>query len=191
MKYLPEWCPGASVKKLAREWRLVLETLADKPFEFALRLKSKRPEEKSYVSQQLDILGHPPDSYETRAIKWTAATLYGAGADTVRLSRTIQYNSNADYPLKTVSALSTFYLAMMLFPDIQRTAQKELDTVIGPTRLPTLDDRDSLPYINALLWEVIRWHPVAPLGVPHMAMDDDYYNGYCIPKGAVLIANIW
>jgi cytochrome P450 len=54
---------------------------------------------------------------------------------------------------------------MVLHPDVQRKAQKELDIVLGPEgRLPKLIDRASLPYIECILQEVLRWRPVAPLG---------------------------
>ena len=72
---------------------------------------------------------------------------------------------------------------MAMYPDIQREAQKELDRVIGANRLPEFDDRDSLPYLNALLKEVMRWHTIAPIAVPHSTVADDEYNGYFIPKG--------
>jgi cytochrome P450 len=53
---------------------------------------------------------------------------------------------------------------MMLFPDVQKRVQMELDTVIGTERLPTFEDRSSLPYVEAVLRETLRWHPVFPLG---------------------------
>jgi cytochrome P450 len=53
---------------------------------------------------------------------------------------------------------------MLLFPEVQARAQQELDEVIGHDRLPSLNDRDKLPYLNALVLEVIRWHTVAPIG---------------------------
>jgi cytochrome P450 len=40
----------------------------------------------------------------------------------------------------------------------------EIDTVIGPTRLPTGADRESLPYVSAMVKEVLRLYPVAPIG---------------------------
>lgn len=45
---------------------------------------------------------------------------------------------------------------MLLYPDAQAAAQKELDDVVGRSRLPEIDDRDSLPYISAILNEVLR-----------------------------------
>lgn len=67
-------------------------------------------------------------------------------------------------PIQTVSSLSSFFLAMVIHPEIQIKAQQELDSVIGGGRLPDFTDRASLPYINAIVKEVIRWSPVAPLG---------------------------
>jgi cytochrome P450 len=65
--------------------------------------------------------------------------------------------------LQTLSALTNFMLAMTLYPDIVSRAQAELDTVTGGERLPTFEDRDQLPLINAILKEVLRWIPVLPL----------------------------
>jgi len=53
---------------------------------------------------------------------------------------------------------------MTLFPHVQKKAQKEVDTVIGRTRLPTGADRESLPYVSAVVKEVLRMYPVAPIG---------------------------
>ena len=56
-------------------------------------------------------------------------------------------------------------MAMVLFPEAQRKAQAEIDRVIGPDRLPSLADRENLPYVEALVKEVFRFNPVAPLGL--------------------------
>jgi cytochrome P450 len=58
---------------------------------------------------------------------------------------------------------------MTLNPSIQTRAQAELDSVIGSNddiemRLPTFSDRDRLPYVNAIVKEVLRWNPSVPLG---------------------------
>ncbi|KAI0800117.1 cytochrome P450 [Fomes fomentarius] len=89
------------------------------------------------------------------------------------------------------SACASAYAAMTLFPEVQRRAQAELDAVIGSDRLPTHNDKPSLPYITALLTEVYRWKPVVPLGVPHRVMEDDEYQGYRIPRGAITIQIPW
>ena len=51
---------------------------------------------------------------------------------------------------------------MTLFPDVQKKAQAEIDAVVGPDRLPSFADRDTLPYTEALVSEVFRWNAVVP-----------------------------
>ena len=97
---------------------------------------------------------------------------------------------------------------MALYPEAQKKAQAEIDAVVGPDRLPNFEDRPSLPYINAVVKESMRWHVPAPLGafllssvlfliltgseaIPHMATNDDEYDGYYIPKGTVVLGNAW
>ena len=53
---------------------------------------------------------------------------------------------------------------MVLNPDVQRKAQRELDQVVGPHRLPDFADQPSLPYVDAIVKETLRWNPVVPLG---------------------------
>jgi len=72
---------------------------------------------------------------------------------------------------------------MVVHPGIQRKAQQHLDEVLGSGRLPTLEDRPNLPYIEAVYRELIRWKVPAPIGLAHVSTQDDYYEGYYIPKG--------
>ncbi|EJU04023.1 cytochrome P450 [Dacryopinax primogenitus] len=90
----------------------------------------------------------------------------------------------------TKVALQYFFLAMLLHPEVAREAQKQLDTVIG-SRPPTFEDQSNLPYIEAILKEVLRWRPPTPGGLAHMTTDDISYEGYLIPQGTMLIDNIW
>ena len=99
---------------------------------------------------------------------------------------------------------------MTLFPEAQKKAQAEIDAAIGPDRLPTFSDREHLPFVDAIIKEVARWHVVAPLGnvhfahlcpyvhlkcygvgLPHTVSEDDIHEGYYIPKGTVVIPNAW
>lgn len=58
----------------------------------------------------------------------------------------------------------SFFLAMANYPGVQAKAQAELDAVIGQDRLPEFTDQDDLPYINAIVSELLRWQPVTPMG---------------------------
>ena len=77
-----------------------------------------------------------------------------------------------------------------MHPQVQLKAQEELDRVVGGDRLPTHDDRPSLPYLNAVLKEVLRWHSISHVAVPHSARDDDEYRGYHIPAGTIVVVNV-
>jgi cytochrome P450 len=101
---------------------------------------------------------------------------------------------------------------MALYPEVMRKAQEEIDNVTGSERLPCFADRPNLPYVNALHLEVFRWHSVVPTGtsnllgyvfdgsliassltlaIAHRVMEDNIYDGYLIPKGSLVIPNVW
>lgn len=177
LKYFPEGLPLTRFKTTGRQWKKVTETVIDAPYRFVqeqMAIGSYRP---SYVSSLLEdynddkVDGLDRDFEE--AIKQTASILYIGGADT------------------TVSNISSFILAMILFPNVQEKAQKEIDTVVGTGRLPNYGDREKLPYVNAVIAESLRWLPITPISVPHAVDEEFIYNGYRIPKGAYLIPSIW
>lgn len=87
--------------------------------------------------------------------------------------------------------MQCFFLAMSIFPEAQKKAQEEIDRVIGQHRLPSAADREKLPYVEAVVKEVLRWHPVAPMGLPHTSTEDDLCEGYLLPKGGMIFANVW
>ncbi|KAI3319765.1 cytochrome P450 oxidoreductase OrdA-like protein [Xylariaceae sp. AK1471] len=173
LRYIPEWMPGAGFKRTAREWRKNLRDVTETPLRFTRKQMSRGKYEKSYVADLCEKAGEDISLEDEYVLKWTALSLYGGGADT------------------TVSTLRTFFLAMMLHPEVQLKAREEIDRVVGSSRLPTYDDRDQLPYIQAIVTEAWRWHPVAPMGVPHVASADNVLGGYNIPKGAIIVQNIW
>jgi cytochrome P450 len=60
--------------------------------------------------------------------------------------------------------MHSLFLVLVLFPQVQRRAQAELDAVVGRDRLPTFNDRPRLPYIEASCKELMRWNMVTPMG---------------------------
>ena len=83
------------------------------------------------------------------------------------------------------------FLALSLHPRVVTKAQDELDAVVGRDRMPDFGDEESLVYINAIVYEALRWHNVTPLSVPHAATEDEIFEGYFIPAGSVIIPNVW
>jgi hypothetical protein len=92
----------------------------------------------------LELNEEGKDSLED--IKWSAAAIYSGGVH------------------NTLATFSNFIVAMMLYPEVARKAREEIDRVVGNERLPAVSDRDNLPYLECILLETLRWHPVAPLG---------------------------
>jgi len=167
---VPEWFPGAGFKRLAREWHETLEEMVSAPHKFVKDQMAAGIASRSLTSDLLE--GRTLSAEEDHIVKWSAASLYAGGADT------------------TVSSIYSFFLAMTLFPDAQKKAQAEIDAVVGPDRLPSFADHHSLPYTEALVKEVLRWHVVTPVGARRV-MEDDIHDGYYIPKGSTIIPNVW
>ncbi|KAF8799116.1 cytochrome P450 [Phlegmacium glaucopus] len=173
LKYVPEFIPGAGFQKQARIWRKLQEDLREKPFLASIEAMASGRARPSFTSVALEDVDQSLDiDHQREVIQDTAGVVFAGGADT------------------TVSATHTFLLAMVCFPEIQMKAQAELDRVLSG-RLPDFDDMEDLPYLSAVIKEVLRWQPVTPLGLPHCTTEDDVYEGYHIPNGSIVIFNSW
>ncbi|KAJ2933474.1 hypothetical protein H1R20_g3643, partial [Candolleomyces eurysporus] len=171
LKYVPKWFPGAGFLQTADEWSRTLVQMVEQPFTFVKQQMIAGVAPVSFTSVLLE--SKELSSEEEFDLKWSAASLYSGAADT------------------TVSSLYAFFLAMTMNPAVAKKAQAEIDAVIGTDRLPSFADRERLPYVNALAKEVFRWNTVVPTAVPHRATQDDIHDGYYIPKGSLVIPNIW
>lgn len=176
LKYIPSWFPGAGFKRIAAKWKTDVNKMFDVPyakFKDSMREGSATPcFASALLSGAEDDNGGVIDNQDEVFISLTG-TAYVAGSDTLS------------------DALSTFLLAMIAFPEKQRAAHEALDCVLERKRLPGVEDRDALPHITALAYEVLRWHPVVPLSIPHRTTADSYYKGYYIPAGSTIFPNSW
>jgi cytochrome P450 len=86
----------------------------------------------------------------------------------------------------TSSALNSAIKYLAKFPDAQRRAHEELSRVVGDSRLPTFDDEEALPFIRAMVKEVLRIRPVTTIGTPHYTTSDVVYKNYVIPKDTIV-----
>ncbi|XP_033830175.1 cytochrome P450 2U1 [Periophthalmus magnuspinnatus] len=91
----------------------------------------------------------------------------------------------------TTNSVLWILFYMVLYPDIQEKVQEEIDTVIGQHQTPSMNDKGRLPFTEATIMEVQRLTVVVPLAIPHMTSRDTEFCGYTIPKGTVIIPNLW
>ncbi|KAI0638607.1 CyP450 monooxygenase [Trametes polyzona] len=176
LRHIPSWFPGAGFKRQAALWRKDVFALRHVPFEAAEENLARGDARPSIATAFLEQRSHLEGEEATELgemAKDLCALAYITGADT------------------TFSSVVAFFLAMVNAPDVQRKAQAELDAVVGPDRLPDFNDRPSLPYVNAVVQECMRWHVVVPLGLPHRTTEEQIYEGHYIPKGTVVISNAW
>jgi Cytochrome P450 len=95
-----------------------------------------------------------------------------AGSDSVRdiytdrltLKYELTFLSIHNLLPQTALTIIAFFRILVLYPEVQKRAQKELDAVTGGLRLPDYNDRLRLPYIDALTKEVMRWSMATPVG---------------------------
>ncbi|CAE6446769.1 unnamed protein product [Rhizoctonia solani] len=179
LQYIPEWIPGAGWKKKVREWREQKNRTMDGIYNWAKQrvadLKIEGSDDYSIISSTIkDAQKAGWDETETDTFAKNLGTTLLVGGSGL-----------------SAASFSWLILSMALFPEAQAKAQREIDEVVGPDRLPTFEDQPRLPYIRRLLLEVLRWQAPAPLGIPHKCTEDDEYQGYRIPKGAIMIGNVW
>ncbi|KAE8354986.1 cytochrome P450 [Aspergillus coremiiformis] len=173
LRYIPAWLPGGGETRAAQKLQKDARDFSDIPYTFTKQQMIQGTNEASIVSHYLQENDIKPGSKEEHLLKWAAATLYAGAGET------------------TLATMKSVFIAMAMYPHVQRKAQEEIDRVIGTSRLPGHKDRGNLPYIDALVKEALRWHTIVPMGITHMAIEDDICEGYHIPKGAAILPNIW
>ncbi|KIJ12556.1 hypothetical protein PAXINDRAFT_14634 [Paxillus involutus ATCC 200175] len=148
------------------EWAV---KMVETPYQYVQkRMESSQHPTFSMVSDHITRMQKYDEQYRsdyTNALKHASASAFLASTET------------------TSSSLIAFTLAMVENPHVWKRAQAEIDSVIEIDRLPEFDDRTSLPYVEAILGETMRWQPVVPLGIPHATTSSDVYKGFYIPKG--------
>ncbi|KAF6747126.1 cytochrome P450 98A3 [Ephemerocybe angulata] len=175
---IPDWFPGAGFKQKFRELNDMNEHMLSSPFESAKKnlsegVRSAYPNMATDLIDKLQEESTPSWIGKESVARNVCGLAYLTGADT------------------TVSSAWALVFALATHPEVQEKAREEIDLVIGNDRLPQLSDRESLPYISAIVKEVSRWHSVVPLGLSRASAEDSEYNGYFIPKGTYIMMNTW
>ncbi|KAJ6479873.1 cytochrome P450 [Mycena vulgaris] len=168
LRFIPSWFPLAHFKRQGAEWRSILDSISEVPHVWVKSQMAAGTNIPSFTSQ----LMHPGMSKdEEDIVKWCAGALYAGAADT------------------TVSATLSFIMLMALHPAIQAQAQAEIDSITSGG--PRVSDLSRLPYLTAVMKEVMRYAPVANMALPHQVSQEDTYAGYRLPAGSSVIPNVW
>ncbi|KAG2120520.1 cytochrome P450 [Suillus discolor] len=175
---LPDWCWGSSIKRTAQSSTERINEMANAPFRYV----------QQHMADSSILVRSSMVAENLRRMETQEEVSNPAFESTLKKAATTATMGSYE---TTSAILMVFVLAMVLYPDVQKRAQAEIDSVVGRERLPTFEDRASLPYIDALVRETFRWQPIGPLGIPHATSSDDIYEGYFIPKGTIITYNTW
>ena len=81
-------------------------------------------------------------------------------------------------------------LYLTFYPEVQERLWKEINDVIGTSRLPTVEDKQDMQYCEAIITETLRMANTVPMALPHVCSCDFNIHGYTIPKGTMLLPAI-
>ncbi|KZT11606.1 cytochrome P450 [Laetiporus sulphureus 93-53] len=174
LECLPTWMPGVQFLRTAASWKKLSQKMSWSPYLWCKEnVNNSITRMPNFCATTLQSKDGVISSKEEATLVPAAVTVLGGGFHT------------------NLSTICIFILAMLHYPDVQAKAQAEIDTVIGHDRLPDISDKESLPYVRALITEVYRWIPAVPLGLPHGLTEDDVYKGFLFRKGTAVVANVW
>ncbi|KAF8693198.1 cytochrome P450, partial [Rhizoctonia solani] len=139
MQYIPAWFPGAEWKRKALVWRWQTEQMLHVPYNWTRDKMNTGTAPPSMLKHLLSKYAKEPSKEEKDTILWATGTLFAAGTDT------------------TVASTLVFIVAMAMHPEVQAKAQAEVDSVLCGKRFPEIEDRQSMPYVQAVIKEVFRW----------------------------------
>ncbi|XP_076814663.1 cytochrome P450 2U1-like [Clavelina lepadiformis] len=121
----------------------------------------------------VEIKNKTHSSFTEKQLVYYILNLFVAGTETV--TQTVRWG----------------LLSLIHYPQIQKKLYEEIDSVLGSDGKVTMSHRTTMPYVCAFVEEILRCRPAASIGLPHMATDDAEVNGFSIPKGTQVFANIW
>ncbi|KAF7346528.1 O-methylsterigmatocystin oxidoreductase [Mycena sanguinolenta] len=174
LRHFPSWFPGCSFHRFAQDTRDMVDEMKNVPFNYVKQNMQNGSGRSSVLRELLERNdAHGGSEEREEVFKDVAGIAYVGAVDT------------------TTATLIIFIMVMALNPEVAKKAQNELNAVVGLGFLPGFEHRSALPYCEAVFREVFCWRPILPFAAAHAASDDDIYEGYFIPKGTMVLPNVW
>ncbi|KAJ7945346.1 Cytochrome p450 [Quillaja saponaria] len=153
----------------------VFDHFFEKIIDEHIQSKDEEDKTKDFVDVMLGFLGSEESEYriERPHIKAIILDMLAGSMDT------------------TATAIEWALSELIKHPRVMKKVQKELENVVGMERMVEESDLESLEYIDMVVKETLRLHPVAPLLLPHQSLEDCFVNEYFIPKKSRVVINLW
>nr|AMZ03392.1 cytochrome P450 CYP76AH8 [Plectranthus barbatus] len=137
------------------------------------RLNPDAPRKKDFLETLVDIIEANEYKLTTEHLTHLMLDLFVGGSET------------------NTTSLEWIMSELVINPDKMAKVKEELKSVVGDEKLVNESDMPRLPYLQAVIKEVLRIHPPGPLLLPRKAESDQVVNGYLIPKGTQILFNAW
>ncbi|KAL0381573.1 UNVERIFIED_CONTAM: cytochrome [Sesamum angustifolium] len=178
---LADYFPGIGVLDLhgmhrkMKRLRKTFDGFLDKIIDEHVQNKQEKKETEDFVDTMMAIMesGEAEFEFDRRNVKAVLFDLFIAGVDT------------------SATAIEWALSELIRHPQVMKKLQKELETVVGLDHMVEESHLDKLEYLDFVVKETLRLHPVVPLLIPHESMEDCVIDGFHIPKGSRTMVNIW
>ncbi|CAO2825792.1 unnamed protein product [Amaranthus hypochondriacus] len=165
--------PENFMKKLTKEKKKFMDGLMKEHKQLEKEGKLLDSRKRAMISVLLSLQKEDPQYYSNEMISSLILALFQGGTD-------------------TSSATVEWVMSLLLNnPNILKKAQQEINTNIGHNRLVKESDRNNLPYLQCIIYETLRMYPTGPIGLPYESRKDSQIGKFFVPKGTMLIYNIW